>query len=303
MADKASWAFAPGSELAPGRKSIRLLGGGQTCEAYLAWDEGLLANVVCKLIRPDQTEKPSARRILGREAGLLARLAHPSLVRRFDAALEGPRPYLVLEYLARPNLRRQLRRQGRLPLERALVLAARVGAALHYMATQGVVHLDVKPSNVMGGAAPRLFDLSTARTHERARDMTRPVGTRIYMSPEQCTPGKRGEIAAPADVWGLGVTLYEAVAGRAAFPQGPDAQDAAPEDRYLQLTGEPAPLPDDVPPEFAHLIRACLEKAPGERPTAARLVADVERMLRALAPGSPQASDARTAAAVSASRN
>lgn len=276
MIEKASWNFAEGDEVVAGRRARKNLGGGTTSEAYLAWDEQRCALVVCKLLRPDHVADDSALRELRREAGLLARLAHPAIVRCFAAVLDGPRPHLLLEHLAGPNLRRRIRRRGPLPVERALALALHLGAALHFLRSQGVVHLDVKPSNVVLGAPPRLIDLSIARTLERARRIQRPVGTANYMAPEQCAPGERGEIGSAADVWGFGVTLYEALSGRLPFPEGAgkSAPDAAA--RYPQLVTDPAPLQGDLPAALGEIVMQCLSRESAARPTARDLVATLE---------------------------
>ena len=98
----------------------------------------------------------------------MQRLAHPVVVRSFGAVTEGKFPHLVLEHLDGPTLDELLAQQGPLALEQLLPLALHVASALHYLAAEGVVHLDVKPSNVVMGGPPRLIDLSVARTLEQA---------------------------------------------------------------------------------------------------------------------------------------
>src|SRR5205807_1225938 len=83
-----------------------------------------------------------------------------------------------------------LQRQG--PLDEVLPLALHMCSALHYLAAEEVVHLDVKPLNIIMGPQPRLIDLSLARTVAQASGMTGPVGTTAYMAPEQCRPGQAG---------------------------------------------------------------------------------------------------------------
>ena len=119
----------------------------------------------------------------------------------------------MLEHLEGPTLDELLRRDGTLALEQLLPLALHVASALHYMAAEGVVHLDVKPSNVVMGAPPRLIDLSVARTLAQAAKLRSPIGTDAYMAPEQRTPD--GRIGPPTDVFGLAATL------RASLPRAP----------------------------------------------------------------------------------
>ncbi len=185
---KASWELAEGDEIAPGRSVLKLLGGGNRYEAYLVWDERLFSPMVAKVIRPDQAEDESALRGLAREAEALDVLAHPVILRGFDSVLAPPHPHVLVEHLEGPTLRRLIKRSGTLPAEQALPLALHVASALHYMAAEGWVHLDLKPDNIVMGIPPRVIDMSLARTVERAARLSGYVGTNAYASPEQCVP-------------------------------------------------------------------------------------------------------------------
>ena len=213
--ERPTWGLTEGDAIAPGRTVLRHLGGGRRYEVFLVWDEHRLAVLVAKLLRPDHAADPAALRELADEAAALARLSHPVLVRGFDAVPDGRFPHLLIEHLEGPTLRELIERDGALPLEQLLPLGLHVASALHYLAAEGMVHLDVKPDNVVMGAPPRLIDLSVARTLEAARRLRRPVGTDGYMAPEQCDPS-RGAVGPPADVFGLAATLHHAVDGRAA---------------------------------------------------------------------------------------
>jgi eukaryotic-like serine/threonine-protein kinase len=258
----------------PGRSVVRSLGGGHRFEVLLVWDDALYALGVAKVLRPDLVDSERALRDLREEAEVLERLAHPVIVRGFDAVLDGPRPHLLLEHLEGMTLRRLIRRGGPVPLEQLLPLAAHVGAALRYMELRGVVHLDVKPDNIVMGIPPRLIDLSIARSLERAARIRSPVGTDAYMAPEQCDPtGHAGEIGSPADVWGLGATLHHALSGGVPFPRPSGARESDdPHVRFPQLVSEPRPLPGRLPPGLEDLVSGCLEKRPEDRVTAAELV-------------------------------
>jgi len=193
-----SWSFSERDEIVPGLRAVRLLGGGLRYEAYLAWNDHLRALVVVKVLRPDQVGDASALRGLRNESALLQRLAHPLLVRSFGSALEGERPHLVLEFIEGPRLSTLSRRFG-LNVEQVLPLALNLASALHYLAEEGVVHLDVKPRNVVMGGSPRLIDLSVALPLDQIGELRRPVGTDAYMAPEQCDPERFSEIGPPAD--------------------------------------------------------------------------------------------------------
>jgi eukaryotic-like serine/threonine-protein kinase len=101
--EHASWGFEEGDEIAPGRSVLRTLGGGNRFEVMLVWDDRLFAIMVAKVIRPDQADSSKALRELREEAEALERLAHPVLVRGFDAVLEGPHPHVLIEHLEGPT--------------------------------------------------------------------------------------------------------------------------------------------------------------------------------------------------------
>jgi serine/threonine protein kinase len=271
-----SWGFAEGEELAPGRQAVRLLGGGRRYEAWLAWDERLRALVVAKLLRPDQAGDLAARRTLEAEARMLSRLAHPLLVRSFGGEAVGERPQLVLEFVEGPRLSTLIRRYG-LILEQALPLALNLCSVLHYLAMERVVHLDVKPRNIIMAGSPRLIDLSVARRLDELDALRGHVGTDAYMAPEQCDPERWGEIGPPSDVWGVGVTVHEAFTGELPYPR------PSPGSAHPQLATEPR-LADGVPPALRGLLISCLEPRPADRPTAAELGDALEPFVDALPP-------------------
>jgi serine/threonine protein kinase len=270
VSTKASWGLKEGDEIASGRVALSRLGGGTLFETYLAWDDRLFFIVVAKLIRPDRADDPDAIRRLRREAEILQRLSHPVVVRSFGSVLEGPRPHLVLEHMEGPTLRSLLRKYGPLPMEQILPLALNLCSGVHYMNTENIVHLDVKPGNIIMGAPPVLIDMSLARNLERAARIDSPIGTDPYMAPEQCEPDTRGPVGALADVWGLGATLHEAITGRQPFSRD-DPDSGGRGEPYPQLDQEPAPLPPDTPTPLAEAVLGCLQKDPAKRPTAAEL--------------------------------
>ncbi len=253
-----SWELKEGDAVASGRVALRRLGGSGLYETYLVWDDRLFAIAVAKLVRPHKVEDARAMAAIGREADALDRLSHPLLVRSFEVVLEGPRPHLLLEHLEGPSLRSLIKRHAPLPLEQVLPLTADLCSALHYMATEKWVHLDVKPANVIMAAAPKLVDLSVAHTLDSAEQLREAVGTLEYMAPEQHEPERRGPVGSPADIWGLGVTVYEAIEGRRPFPQL--------EGRVPDVLAPPEPFATQVPPQVAEIVLRCLEKKPEDRP-------------------------------------
>lgn len=273
VANATHWSLVEGDPIAPGLDAVKALGGGKVFQAYLAWDVRRHTLVVAKLLRPHLVEDETAVTALRREAAALDRLSHPVLPRLFDAQLEGERPLIVLELLDGPRLSTVIRRY-RLSIEQVLPLALQLASVLHYLSEEGWVHLDVKPSNVILSSPPRLIDLSIARTVADARQLASPAGTQRYMAPEQCERASFGLIGPATDTWGLGVTLYEALARRRPFPDAPEG--AGGWHRYPQLDSGPAPLSEGVPPALAELVLRCLRRDPQERPTAAELAAVIE---------------------------
>ena len=283
--ERPTWGLVEGDAIAPGRTVLRRLGGGRRYEVFLVWDDHRLAVLVAKVLRPDQAGEQAAVRELGREWDVLARLGHPIVVRGFDAVVDGPFPHLLLEHLEGPTLHSLLERHGPVGLEQLLPLAMHVASALHYLAREHTVHLDVKPDNLVMGAPPRLIDFSVARGTAAAGRLRRPVGTDAYMAPEQAGAGRDGvaPVGPPADVFGLGATLHHALTGERPFPRAiGDARSEDPEVRFPQLVRGPAALPRRTSPPLAELLQAMLAREPERRPTAADVVAALEPVVAEL---------------------
>lgn len=281
--DPARWDFEEGAEIVPGRYALKKLGGGTDYEAYLAWDDDLMTLVVAKCVRPHLVKDEDALRRLRRESGYLLELRHPVLVRGLDSVLDGERPHLVMEHLEGPNLASLIRRYGPVALEQLLPLALQLCSAVHYLGARKVVHLDIKPRNIIMGAPPRLIDLSVARTVADALHIHNPIGTDAYMAPEQCDL-TRPRPGPPADVWGLGASLYHALAGEVPFPRpGFDSErdkgDRAV--RFPQLEQEPRPLDEGLPGEVRGIVMRCLEKEPEARPSPRDIVASLQPLVAA----------------------
>lgn len=267
------WGLAGGDEIAPGLTAVKDLGGGTVYEAWLAFDERLHAPVVVKVLRPGHVEDPASRAGFDREIGLLSRLAHPGITRVFSYDDEAERPYFVLEHVDGPNLSRLIGKHGAVPEHQLLPLALELASVLHYLHGEDVLHLDIKPSNVIMGSPAQLIDLSVALDASEAAALDHAVGSDEYMAPEQCLPGERGTVGPAADVWGLGATLFRAAAGFRAFDRDP---------RWAQLHDEPKPLPAHVHSGAADLIGRCLDPDPSARPTPTQIAHDLEPMIAGL---------------------
>lgn len=282
--DPTKWSFDEGTEFHPGRHALKKLGGGYDYEAYLAWDDDMYSLVVAKCLRPHLVGSSSALTTMEREAKYLLELKHPVVVRGFDAVLEAETPHLLMEHIEGSSLASLLKRYGALQMEQLLPLSLQICSALRYLASKEVVHLDVKPRNIIMSAPPRLIDLSVARSFARAARISGHVGTDAYMAPEQCDP-TRGTIGPAADVWGLGATLYHAVTGSVPFPR-PDYDKERDTDnlamRFPQLHRTSEPFPRNTPGPIVEVVLRCLDPEPSARPSIGEITELIEPMVAEL---------------------
>lgn len=247
-----------------------VLGGGERTEAFLVRDRHGQRTVI-KVLRPDRTRDAGARRRLGREARLLRGLDHPGVTRVVRLDLDAPRPFLEIEHVPGPRLSTDVRHHGPLLARDVARLGRSLAETLAHVHARGVVHLDVKPGNVVLGAIPHLIDFSVAHDLERAARIDGFVGTDAWASPEQADPPRWSRIGPPSDVWGLGATLSFALTGRRPFADGARAGSGGA--RFPQLVARPRALPADTPAELAGLIERMLSHAPQDRPSAASIAA------------------------------
>jgi serine/threonine protein kinase len=262
--------LAHGTAVAPGYEVREHLSRGRALDVYEVWSEERGCLCVVKTPRPDREDDRAVRRRLATEGELLLRLAHPHVVRAYEL-LRRPSPALVLETLTGATLAYVVSaRTRRLPAEELAVLGLQLASAVAYVHRHGYLHLDLKPSNVVcDGGLAKLIDLSVARPPGATR---KPIGTRPYMAPEQA---RRARLTEAADVWGLGVVLYQAATGRRPF-QGADTAG------YPQLNGRADPVRRwrRLPRELGEVVDACLEPETAARPK----VAEVARVLERVAP-------------------
>ncbi|HEX5859806.1 MAG TPA: serine/threonine-protein kinase, partial [Microbacterium sp.] len=256
-------------ELLDGRYRLeQLIGAGGMASVFKATDETLGRTVAIKVFRSGTTDPADGARRES-EKKLLASLSHPALVTLFDAHLSNDeRAYLVMEYVDGGTLESRLDQGPIAPLD-AAALAADLGEALHVAHRAGIVHRDVKPSNILlrPPLTPEhtfraiLADFGIAYLVDTAR-VTTPgmaMGTAAYISPEQV----RGAEPSPAsDIYALGLVLIEALTGRRAFPQQSTHEAIA-----ARLSMQPV-----VPGTFGYgwrsLLSAMTSLDPADRPAA-----------------------------------
>ena len=275
---------------------IQCLGSGGAGTVYLVEREvvGIRQKAALKMLYPAAVEVSFVDRFQ-REQRILASLDHPNIVRMLDAGFdEEGRPYLVMEYVAGRQLDR-LCDERKLTIEDRLRLFLKVCDAVAYAHRSLVVHLDLKPSNILVTAegAPKLLDFGTSKLFEAGGQLTTTVPlTPAYASPEQL---RNEPVTTACDVYSLGVILYELLAGRR--PAGESSLAVLIESAVQER--EPAPLTHALTPEAAQnrgvsenrlrsllagdlstMVRKCLSPRPRERYASVSILCeDIERYL------------------------
>ncbi|HEX6207882.1 MAG TPA: BTAD domain-containing putative transcriptional regulator [Actinomycetota bacterium] len=270
----------PGLELTGeplrGYRLLELLGEGAFGAVHRAFQPEVGREVAVKIIRPEFANHPEFIRRFASEAQLVARLEHPHITPVYDYWREPGGAYLVMRYLRGGSLREALA-HGPLEADRVVQVMDQIASALAAAHRQGVVHRDVKPANILFDEEANAYlsdfgiatDLAAAEATEQGRT-TSPFAS--YLSPEEA----RGEAATPrADIYGLGVVLYEALGGRHPFAETPPDALAAAHAR------EPFPsirsVRPDLPPALEEVIGRAAAKDPEARYEDARMLASAVR--------------------------
>lgn len=248
----------PGEEVLPGYEVVGLLAHGRRMDTYDVYSHERDCRCVVKLLRPDRRQEQRVVEATLREGHVLTTLAHPHLVRAYEA-YDDP-PAVVLEVLPGATLAALVEDEP-LALADAAGLALQLCSVLGYLHRHDWLHLDLKPANVVvDHGRVTLIDLSLVGRPGAGR---RGAGTRGYLAPEQA----RGTgLGTATDVWGLGVTLFDALTGE--LPFGDEATwDSRPRIPVLHRRApRPPRLPDLVPADVAELLLACLATDPAARP-------------------------------------
>jgi serine/threonine protein kinase len=250
-----------GERLASCYRVIAHLSRGNHLDVYDAYSEERACRVVAKTPRPDRLEDRETVRALMREGRLLKKFTHPHIVRAYEV-LKEPRPTVILETLTGATLAYLIdTAPQRLAVPDIVHLGVHLCSALHYLHAHDVLHLDLKPSNIISESRlAKIIDLSIARSPGQGRE---GAGTTQYMAPEQITGGY---LSPATDVWGVGAVLWEATTGEEPF-NADDEDDEEPSYEQLERRIVPIRSYRRVPAAFASLVESCLEPDPAHRPT------------------------------------
>jgi serine/threonine-protein kinase len=275
--DKTAGPSAPPALLADRYERRQLLGAGGMGEVYLGHDRLLDRNVAVKILRPQFIADPVFVARFLREATAAARLSHPNVVAIFDAGSDDETHYIVMEHIQGRTLRQELDEHGPLPAEEAVAIGSAVAAALQAAHAQGLIHRDVKPGNVMltDDGRVKVVDFGIARVADAApiTQTAALLGTPQYLAPEQA---QGSSLDARADLYALGVCLYELLTGSPPFADGTPVAIA-----YRHIHEQPRPpsqLRPDMPAWLESVVLKAMAKDPQARyQTAADLRADLVR--------------------------
>ena len=251
---------------------LESLGEGGMGVVFKARQHKLDRVVALKLIRKDRLGTPNAVRRFQREIMAAAQLAHPNVVRAYDADQVGDVHFFVMEHVPGTDLSRLVRERGRLPVAQACDYAHQAALGLQHAFERGLVHRDIKPANLLLTAqgVVKVLDMGVARLErpdtndDLAGTLTQDggvLGTADYMAPEQARNSRAADIR--ADLYSLGCTLYYLLGGDVPFPGG-----GATEKLLRHALDAPRPLEElrpDLPPAVAAVVRKLMAKKPEDR--------------------------------------
>jgi serine/threonine protein kinase len=257
----------------PGYELFQPLGGGPLTCVYSARDCSSDAMCAVKLVRAEWADQSTAIKLLQREARAGLAVRHPHLVRLLDAHVTRPPYFLVMEFLSGESLKRRLRRDYQIDLATALWIGRQAAEALAALHRAEFVHGDVKPDNIrlIEGGTAKLIDLGFAhRPGENAvfAQQGYVLGTADYIAPELCT--FEAQDSERSDLFSLGLTIFEMLAGRLPYPAGSTRQTL-----HRHRCDPPADIrnfAEGLPPALVSLLERLLDHAPGARPRARQVV-------------------------------
>src|SRR5947209_4555816 len=238
------------------------LGVGGSSQVYLARDQALNRDVALKVLDPAAAADGNTRKMFVKEARALAQLSHPNIVAVYDVGEVDGSPFIVMEYLAGGSLKQKIEGAGPLKAGEAVRVAIEVANGLAFAHSKGIIHADLKPSNILFDAneTAKICDSGIARTPQEDADTPQLYATAMYVAPER-VEGKSNTVQ--SDVYGLGLVLYEAVVGKPPFTSSNAA--VLLRDHVVRQPVPPSHLRPSLPKELDTVALKALAKQPNLR--------------------------------------
>jgi hypothetical protein len=262
---------------------LEQIGRGGMATVYKAYQPSLDRYVAVKVLPPYLAQTANFAARFQREARAIARLNHPNILPVYDSGQEGELSYIVMRYVEAGTLQEMLGQP--LPLDKVVELIAQVGGALDYAHHEGIIHRDVKPSNVLmdKGEWALLSDFGLARMMEASVQLTKTgigIGTPVYMSPEQ---GQGIAVDGRSDVYSMGVILYEMLTGQVPY------EAETPMAIVIKHISAPLPLPRKINPHISEPVERVVLKTLAKNPADRfQRMGEMVTALRKAAVGKPE---------------
>ena len=243
------------------------LGRGATAVVYLGEDQFNDRKVAIKLVTPDEgmgaEEARRFEKLFLNEAAMVGKMSHPNIVGVYDAVIEGENRYIVMEYVGGGSLKKFCTETNLLPVRQAVLIIFKACRALDYAFQNGVIHRDIKSANILLSERDdiKISDFGTAQisqaTHTQIDGF---VGSPAYMAPEQINEEPP---SAQTDIYSLGVTMYELLAGRLPFQA---SNSVAMINKILNDTATPLKsIRPDIPDELVAIVEKAMARDPSKR--------------------------------------
>lgn len=264
-----------------GRYEIHeLLGVGGMAYVYKAYDNIEKRWVAIKILKEELAGNSDFLRRFRNESKAIAVLSHPNIVKVYDVSFGDRIQYIVMEYIDGITLKQYIEQQGEIKWREALYFTVQILRALQHAHEKGIIHRDIKPQNIMllEDGTIKVTDFGIARfSQAETQTMTdKAIGSVHYIAPEQA---RGGYINDKADIYSVGVMLYEMLTGQLPF-----VADNAVSVAIMQMQAEPTPpsrINPSIPKGLEEITMHAMEKNPAQRfPSAADMLEDVERFRR-----------------------
>jgi len=241
---------------------VEPIGVGGSSQVYLAHDESLRRDVAIKVLDPQAASDGNLRKLFVREAQALAKLSHPNVVGVHDVGEVDGLPYIVMEHVPGSSLKQRIERDGPLAVGEAVRLATEIASGLAFAHSRGIVHADLKPSNILldDQGHAKIADFGIARMPQEDASTPQLFATAMYVAPER-VEGK--PLSAGSDIYGLGLVLYEMLVGRPPFTSANPS--VLLRDHVVRQPVPPSHLRQSLPRELDAVVMKCLAKDPALR--------------------------------------